>query len=100
MSDELEALLSYCAADGRVCPAPRAWRRLWAILPERRRVGSQWEPSLPLILAAGQHSEDDRKRLLLAEHVRWAAEHNALQEVDDYLRGLSVRDWNWVNRPW
>ena len=50
-SHNLDALLRDWAAQGRVCPQPQAWQRLWDMLPGKHRTGGGWSPPLPLILA-------------------------------------------------
>jgi hypothetical protein len=49
---ELDQLLAYCRENQRVCPVPRRWHELWELLPEKRQLGIEWQPPLPLILAA------------------------------------------------
>ena len=41
------ALLAYVTEERRVCPQPIIWSRLFDLLPDKRRVGSAWEPPLP-----------------------------------------------------
>ena len=48
----LSDLLDYVRSNDRVCPQPQKWNELWEMLPDRRRAGEGWEPSLPLILDA------------------------------------------------
>jgi hypothetical protein len=88
----LNDLLSYCTSNGRVCPLPRKWDRLWKMLPNTRRVGAGWEPSLPLILAAWD-SPDDMKSDRLKTHIEWAHQQQALERVDEYLRSVLEEDW-------
>lgn len=52
MTDTADSLISYSREKSRVCPMPMQWDALWNLLPNRKRVGSGWEPALPLILAA------------------------------------------------
>jgi hypothetical protein len=92
MEEKLKALLEYVKSDGRICPMPDSWNQLWEMLPDKKRVGMGWEPSLPLILAAWD-SPLLAKILRLDEHIRYAAEHGALDEVDAYLRGLKPEQW-------
>lgn len=92
MNEKLEALLKYIKADGRICPMPEYWNRLWEMLPDKKRVGVGWEPSLPLILAAWD-SPYLAKILRLDEHIRYAAEHGVLDEVDIFLRNLKPDQW-------
>ena len=66
------------------------------MLPNRRRVGSGWEPPLPLILAAWDTTSDRPKMLRLAHHIEWAATHGALDAVDKFLRALREEDWHHV----
>jgi hypothetical protein len=89
----LEELLAFAHSDGRVCPQPTQWKKLWELLPGGRRVGGSWDPPPPLILAAWHVSSDAAKRGRLAEHIRYAASHGVLSEVDAYLRGLGPLEW-------
>jgi len=93
MEEKLKALLEYVKADGRVCPMPDYWNQLWELLPDKKRVGMSWEPPLPLILAAWWDTPLLAKTLRLDEHIRYAAEHGALDQVDTYLRGLTPEQW-------
>jgi hypothetical protein len=63
------------------------------MLPNRRRVGSSWEPALPLILAAWWESPGLQKQLRLFEHLDWAEQNGCINEVDVYLRALAESDW-------
>lgn len=89
----LGSLLDYVRADGRVCPVPTRWHELWELLPDRHRAGGGWEPPLPLILAAWWTTPALAKMLRLQEHIRWAADHGALEAVDAFLRSLPDDEW-------
>lgn len=71
---------------------PQRWNELYNLLPERRQVGAGWEPPLPLILMASYES-DMSKMNRLQVHIEWAAAHDALHQVADYLRGLPEEEW-------
>jgi hypothetical protein len=90
------ALLEYVKSEGRICPMPPEWNTLWEMLPDRKRSGGGWEPSAPLILAAW-YSPALFKQLRLAEHIRYATEHDALEQVDTYLRSLTNDQWLFVD---
>lgn len=92
MEEKLKALLKYVKADGRVCPIPDRWSELWDMLPDKKKIGSGWEPPLPLILAAW-NSPHLMKILRLEEHIHYAAEHGALDEVNSFLRNLKPEQW-------
>ena len=93
MEQKLKALLEYVKADGRICPMPDYWNQLWKMLPDKKRVGMGWEPPLPLILGAWWNSSPLAKGFQFGEHIRYAGEHSALDEVDSYLRGLRPEQW-------
>ena len=93
MNEKLEALIEYVKSDGRICPMPDCWNHLWEILPDKKQVGSGWEPSLPLILAAWSDTPHLAKILRFHEHIRYAAEHGVLDEADSFLRGLKQDQW-------
>jgi len=88
-----DALLQHVRDKGRVCPVPRRWHELWEMLPARRRVGHGWQPPLPLILGAWWDTPALMKMMLLDEHIRYADAHDALADIDRYLRGLPEEDW-------
>ncbi len=93
MNEKLEALIEYVKSDGRICPMPDCWNQLWEILPDKKQVGSGWEPSLPLILAAWSDTPHLAKILRFHEHIHYAAEHGVLDEADSFLRGLKQNQW-------
>lgn len=92
LDERLIALLEYVRADNRVCPNPPEWHKLWELLPDKKLLDSGWDPPLPLILGAWSLPAF-LKTSLLEKHIRYAAEHSALEEVDLYLRGLSDEQW-------
>lgn len=75
---------------------PMRWNELYEMLPDRNRAGGGWEPPLPLILTAWHDTPALPKMLRLAEHIKWAANHGVLNEVDHYLRGLPEEDWHYI----
>lgn len=93
MSKEcLDNLLEFVSSNGRVCPNPQEWQTLWKMLPDKRRVGSSWDPPLPLILAAW--SEPALLKIIrLKEHIEYAYDHGVFEQVDEYLRGLRPEQW-------
>ena len=44
----LEQAFSEAQKNQRVCPQPRKWQELYALLPDKRRVGAGLEAALPL----------------------------------------------------
>jgi hypothetical protein len=95
MNAELENILAYIKAGKRVCPQPQLWNELWEMLPNKNRVGSVWEPPLPLILGAWWHTSDAEKRSRLFAHIQWAAEHDALPKIADFIISLSSEQWHY-----
>lgn len=93
MSD-ITDLLAYCRLNNRVCPQPQRWLALWEMLPNRQQIGSSWQPSIPLILAAWYETPAILKMARLAEHIEWAAAHGALPQVESFLRSLKEEDWH------
>lgn len=93
MEDKLQALLEYVQEDGRICPIRVCWDRLWEMLPDKMHIGRDWEPPLPLPLAVWWETPLKEKTLRLDRHIRYAAEHGVLDEVDSYLRGLKTEEW-------
>ena len=93
---DLASLLSFVRENGRVSPLPQKWNELWELLPLRRRAGAGWEPPLPLILAAWDHTTDLEKQDRLALHLHWAAQQGALNEVSLFLKSLPLGQWHYA----
>jgi len=90
--DKLTELLEYVRVNGRVCPNPQEWNALWEMLPDKKRVGMSWDPPPPLILG-GWYSPALVKIFRLEEHIRYAADHQVLDQIDVYLRSLKPDQW-------
>ncbi|MEI8196095.1 MAG: hypothetical protein WCI73_09320 [Phycisphaerae bacterium] len=86
-------LIYYAQSEGRICPMPQLWNEIWEMLPDRRRVGGGWHPPLPLILAAWSETSASEKRQRFAEHLRYAAEHGVMEQVERVVRSLRPDQW-------
>ena len=92
MSETTESLIAYCQENRRVCPVPQQWDKLWKGLPNRTRKDGQWQPPPPAEWP-GFPTPGMVKMISLAEHIRWAAEHGALESVAAFLRDLREDEW-------
>lgn len=97
MTSQYETLVSYCSENDRICPAPQIWNKLYGKLPNKVRVGSGWNPSLPLILAAWYETSDEDKAARFMEHLAWARDNNYLDEFDRLVRKINEEDWHHIN---
>lgn len=93
MENKAEELITYCQANGRICPMPMKWDELFQMLQNGRQRGESWEPPPPLILAAWHFSSKSDKQLRLREHIVWAEKHGMLKKIDNFLRNLREKDW-------
>ncbi len=91
-TEKLTKLLAYVKENGRICPNPQEWLALWEMLPEKERIGTGWNPPLPLILAAWSEPAVF-KALRLEEHIRYASDHHDFEKIDEYLRNLKPNQW-------
>ena len=89
-----QAYIAAITAEGKVCPQPEKWIQLWQQLPNRRQIGTKWEPSPPLILAAWHHTTDIEKRERLSIHLRWAEDHQYLPQALAFLYALTPEEWH------
>jgi hypothetical protein len=94
MSEQLEQVLALCRVGGRVCPQPLKWNDLYQLLPGTHRVGGGWEPPAPLILGAWHYTDDAQKAARLKDHIEYAAQHGALDQVAAFLKQLGEADWH------
>ena len=92
-SEQLTRLLEYCKSECRICPMPDPWYKLWLSLPDKRQGSDGWDPPLPLILSAWWHTPLLPKMLCFDAQIRYAAQHNFLDQGEVYLRGLRHEDW-------
>ncbi len=92
----LPTVLALASQDGRICPQPPQWARLYELLPDTRRDGYGWIPASPLILGAWGETGDEQKALRLREHLEWADRHGALDRVHAVLASLPESAWHHV----
>jgi len=97
---ELESIIAYCHAEGRVCPLPKSWDRLWRILTSRRRGDETKSPPMPLILSAWWDTTDEQKRDCLIRQLTWASDHGVLDRADEFLFQLPESEWHLEGRSW
>lgn len=95
---DLRELLAYVRADGRVCPKPVYWDKLFRLLPNRQHTSAGYVPPNPLILGGWWASTDSDKRERLAVHIRWASEHGVLSEISSFIMSLSPDQWHHVGQ--
>jgi hypothetical protein len=89
-STQLEDLEAFCRSEGRVCPMPVYWVRLWEMI---KRADVDREVPLPLILEAWNETTHLDKMVRLVEHLQHAEENGSLDAVDSYLRELPLSRW-------
>ena len=94
MEKKIDLLIKYVQSNGRVCPMPNYWNTLWQMLPDHtQKENGGWSPSVPLILAAWWDTSAEEKRQRLIQHIEYAADHDVLDKIDDFLRELSPDKW-------
>ncbi len=93
VKETFESLWECCTSNKRVCPMPMKWNDLYQMLNDTKQVGAGYEPSIPLILGAWGNTSDEDKLNRLRIHIKWASDHNQLDEIGKYLRSLSEEDW-------
>ena len=87
--NKLDLLLGFVRSNGRICPQPWAWQRLFNLLPQR----TPSDPAPPYVGDSWHGSNDLHKVMRLIEHIQWGAEHGAFREVNNFLRSLPEKDW-------
>lgn len=95
MNDSIADLKAYVTANGRVCPVPDHWVRIWESLPVRvqNRAGA------PLILAGWAFSNNSQKQARVLAQIELAAEHGALDIIDRAFRKLPESAWHHESDP-
>jgi len=92
----MQEVLTLASREGRLCPKPGAWARLYALLPGTRRDAYGSIPPEPLMPDAFAAATDDQKRHRFLEHIEWAQQHRALDEVHAFLLTLTDAEWHHV----
>ena len=91
--ETLGSIWEYCTSNNRVCPMPMKWNDLYQMLHDTKQIGAGYEPSIPLILGAWGNTSDNEKQERLKIHIKWAKDHDQLDEIGNYLRALKEEDW-------
>lgn len=93
----LEQAFDEAQKNNRVCPQPIKWSELYDLLPNKEQKGNDWEPALPLILAAWHDTPAMLKISRLREHIEWAHKHNDLEVIFKYMKNLKEDEWFHIN---
>jgi hypothetical protein len=94
VSDTLESLWAYCTANNRLVPMPNHWNELFGMLKNKKQKSNgDWEPPLPLMLAAWHDLLPIVKQLRFKEHLDWALSEGQIAEVGQFLRALPETQW-------
>lgn len=86
----LETAMSLARRSQRSCPKPAHWHRLHALLPSRRGA----IPAPPVSEKDWKRTSSMHKRLVLRDHLEWAAATGVLPAVQALLQGLDEDDWD------
>lgn len=92
--ETFDDLWNYCTSNNRLCPIPSRWNVFFGMLKgKKQNLDGSWTPSLPLILSGWEHTVPLQKFLVFQEHIKWASDHNQLDEVGQFLRNLTEDEW-------
>lgn len=86
----LETAMALARRSQRSCPKPAHWQRLHALLPSRRGA----EPAPPIAEKDWKRTSSMQKRLVLRDHLEWAAATGVLPAVQALLESLAEDDWD------
>lgn len=86
----VEITMALARRSERACPKPAHWQRLHALLPPH---GDAKAPPLPVTEKEWKRIPPMQKRLLLRDHLEWAAFTGVLPLVHALLEGLDENEW-------
>lgn len=89
----LADIISHMEGHRYICPIPQSWQHVYSLLPGKKRVAAGFDPPVPLILGAWGHTNDQEKRQRFQIHLEYAVKNNVVNDVCDYLAGLSAGEW-------
>jgi hypothetical protein len=84
-------LVAQSNENGRVCPQPMIWNRLWELLPNRESLSVYGRPPSP---EAWSETSDSDKRDWFQFHLDWAYEHGAIDAVSNLLSNMKPEAWH------
>jgi len=81
---------SWLLNNGRICPQPTEWNKLWELLSRASK-----EPiARPLILAAWWHTSDAEKQERFLQHLNIATVLGMEQQIEELLGQLAEQAWH------
>lgn len=86
----VESTMALARRSGRACPRPAQWQSLHALLPSRGGT----KAAAPVAEKEWKRVSPMQKRLLLRDHLEWAAATGVLPAVHALLAGLTEADWD------
>jgi hypothetical protein len=89
-----ETVMRLARQQGRVCPLPSAWRRLYMLLPAVHLEGRVLRAPLPVDSIEWPRTGDLARQWRLREQIDWADRHGALRTVHDFLARLREEEWH------
>jgi hypothetical protein len=87
----LYEVMAEARKNNRVCPQPTRWLEIYRLL-EQSAAGAAL-PAAPLVGSAWASTPPLAKRMCFHEQLEWAAAHDCLNPVYDYLKNLSDPEW-------
>lgn len=90
----LENLIQRLRSEKKICPQPKSWNKLYELLPNKKREGSGWKPSLPLILAAWYDTSDLEKWDRFISHIKYGLDYGLEDELLQFINSLKDEDWH------
>lgn len=90
----LATIAALAAENGRICPKPASWSKLYDLLPETRHDAYGQIPAGPVASARWSDTGDEQKIGRLREHLQWAEQHGALDRVHRFLASLPESEWH------
>ncbi len=90
----LEDVLTEARRNNRVCPSQDQWNLLYEMLPGKTRRFGRVQPTPPLTGRAWTATPALAKRMALREHIEWAAVHDCLEDIMDFLTQLPEDQWH------
>jgi len=92
ITETFETLWKYCSLHKRAIP--KDWMEFYGQIKGSNQLPSGgWDPPLPLIFSAWYNTLPLEENTRFMEQVRWAAEHDLLENISSYLRSLSEDQW-------
>ena len=92
---QLLELLDYCQSNGRICPSPQYWNKIYHVYSWHtdKHKFTKYPPfKIPLIVGAWNASDIEKRQRFLT-HIYWCYKNHFMDSMHTMIMKLTEDDW-------